>query len=134
MLGLLQLLFVLAFGDPIAVFNTFASALVVLIIGLLLFARRLVGGGDVKFLTATVLLIEPHNLFPFFMMMSIFGALLAIVMLAFKHSPLPAYLGPKFAAFAITTKPMVPYGVAISVAGSITILAQLYLDAIIPSF
>jgi prepilin peptidase CpaA len=92
-----------------------------------LFAFRFVGGGDVKLLTATVLLIGCHDLFPFFMVMSISGALLAIVMLTLRHSVFPAYLGPKFAAFAGTAKMMVPYGVPIGVAGSVTLLDQLYL-------
>lgn len=139
LLGLLRLLVLSFLSGDLATglyttLSSIGSAAIVLFIGLLLFARRLIGGGDVKLLAATVLLIEPHNLFPFFMMMSIFGALLAILMLALKHSPLPAYLGPRFAAFAVTTKMMVPYGVAIGVAGSITLLAQLYLNTIIRIF
>jgi prepilin peptidase CpaA len=125
-LGLLRLFLWLFFGDLATALYTIASALVVLLIGFMLFARRFVGGGDVKLLTAAVLLIGCHDLFPFFMIMSIFGALLAIVMLTLRHCFLPAYLGPKFAALAGTTKMMVPYGVAIGVAGSVTLAIQSY--------
>lgn len=124
-LGLLRILLLwLLFSDPVTALYTIASAVIVFLIGIVLFARRFIGGGDVKLLTATVLVVGCHDLFLFFMIMSICGALLAIVMLTLKHSFLPAYLGPRFAAFAATTKTMVPYGVAIGIAGSVTLVAQ----------
>lgn len=128
-LGLLRLLLFWSFGDltTTGVLETLITSVIILFIGLVAFALRFVGGGDVKLLTATVLLIGYHDFFLFITMMSIFGAVLAVVLLGLKYSPLPLCLGPKFAAFAITnTKVMVPYGVPISLAGSITLLAQFY--------
>jgi prepilin peptidase CpaA len=127
--------FRLAFFGPLDdALYTIVSAVAVLLIGLVLFAGRIIGGGDAKFLTATVLLVGCHDLYPFFMVMSIFGALLALTILLLKHTFLPAYLGPKFAAFAGTSKTMVPYGVAIGIAGSVTLVAQLYLTTVTLAF
>ena len=135
-LGLLRLFLLWWLGDlaAAAVLETMATAAIILLIGLVAFMLRFIGGGDVKLIVATVLLIDGHNWFPFIMIMSISGGVLAMLMLALKHSPIPTYLGPRFAAFALTTKVMVPYGVAISVAGSITLFTQLYLDTAIRAF
>jgi prepilin peptidase CpaA len=134
LLGVAQLfLFWLKSGDLVPVLETLTLAIIILLIGVVSFALRYIGGGDAKFMAAIVLLIGAHDFLTFTMLMSVVGAVLAMLMLAMKHSPLPAYLGPRFAAFAFTTKVQVPYGVAISVAGSVILVAQLYFNFVIPA-
>lgn len=135
-LGLFRLFIFWWLGElaTAAVFETIIAAVIILLVGMVTFAFRFVGGGDAKLLTATVLLVGSHALFPLIMIMSVFGAILAAMMLGLRYSPLPAYLGSRFAAFAFTTKPMVPYGLAIGVAGSMTLLIQLYLNTVTRGF
>lgn len=124
-LGILRML---VLDDLNSTLYTIASFIIVLVIGLLLFARRIVGGGDAKLLAATVLLIGYHDLLSYLFVVSICGAMIAVLMLVIKHSPLPIYLGPKFAAFAVTTQVMVPFGVAISIGSTFILLCQLYVS------
>jgi prepilin peptidase CpaA len=137
-LGLFKLLLFWSLGDMTtpAALQTISAAGIILLVGLLSFALGLIGGGDAKLISATVLLIGSHDFLPFMVTMSILGAVFAIALQAFKHSPLPSSLGPKFAVFTIDsdTKTMVPYGVAIGVAGSATILPQLQFGTVTLSF
>jgi len=74
-----------------------------------LFAMRAMGGGDVKLLTALALWIEPAQFLKLVIIMSLLGGLLTIV----------------FGAWHVmrrqTEKLAIPYGVAISAAGLLTI-------------
>jgi len=88
-----------------------------------LFRYRIVGGGDVKLLTATIPLIWYRDLFNFLSLMSIIGALLAVVVVL-VHNYLPLVSGPRLAARLPKGRLPVPYGVAISIAGVVTLLFQ----------
>jgi prepilin peptidase CpaA len=92
-------------ADPIVATYTVGAALLVLLVGFVLFARGYVGGGDVKLLTATVLLIGYHDLFAFLVLTSICGAVLALL-------------------FLLRGRRLVPYGVAIAAAGTVTLFLQ----------
>lgn len=100
--------------------GTLAAAFLILLVTFLLFAGRIIGGGDVKLLTATVLVIGYRDLYSFLVIMAICGALLAIPVIIMR-SPLPLYLGSRLGSIIATTKPSVPYGVAIA-AGAIATL------------
>jgi prepilin peptidase CpaA len=116
-LGVIRLVLL---GDPLAAIYAVGAAVLVLTIGLVLFARRIVGGGDVKLLTATILLIRYRDLFEFFTLMTIFGALLSFA--ALIHNFRPLVFGPRLAAPA--GRLIVPYGVAIAASGIVTLLLQ----------
>ena len=128
-LGIVRLILL---GDPIAAIYAIGVALFVFLIGLLLFSRGLVGAGDVKLLMATVLLIRYPDLLPFFLRMSIIGALLSVVILVLR-SYVPLFLGPRVGSY-LTTIRAVPYGVAIAGAGIMTILLQPLLFGYVVSF
>lgn len=108
-------------GDPISAIYAVCIVILVFIIGFLLFSRGLIGGGDVKLLMATILLIRYRDFFEFFVLMSVFGALLSLVLAVLRIVPL--LLGPRVA----TTPVVVPYGVAIAAAGIVTLLLQPFL-------
>src|SRR5690349_13428029 len=65
--------------DLIFALLTVAAAFLVLLVTFVLFTQRLVGGGGVKLLTATVLVVGYHDLYPFFTTMAVCGAILALV-------------------------------------------------------
>lgn len=113
-------------GDPSAALYTLAASVALFAATFLLFWRGLLGGGDVKLLVATGFLIGYHDLFQFLFVMSICGALVALAVVAHNR------LGGAAAAAALEDQEppepparlTVPYGVAISVAGIVTLLAQ----------
>jgi Flp pilus assembly protein protease CpaA len=78
-LGLVRMMLA---GDLASAGYTLVAASLVLVIGFLLFWRGMLGGGDAKLLAATVLLVGHRDLFDFLFVMSIFGGLLAIAVLA----------------------------------------------------
>src|SRR5262249_24959055 len=98
-IGALGVLRMVLAGDPSATPYTFAAAAVVFAVAFLLFRRDLVGGGDVKLLTAAALLIGYHDLLGFLLLMSLCGAFISLAMLTadklgpmLRHSPRPAVL------------------------------------------
>jgi prepilin peptidase CpaA len=111
-------------GDPSAALYTLAASVALFAATFLLFWRGLLGGGDVKLLVATGFLIGYHDLFQFLFVMSICGALVALAVVAHNS------LGGAAAALEHQEPPepparlTVPYGVAISLAGIVTLLAQ----------
>jgi len=119
-LGILRLVLL---GNPITATYAVGAALLVFFVGCVLFRYRIVGGGDVKLLTATIPLIWYRDLFNFLALMSIIGALLAVVVVL-VHNYLPLVSGPRLAARLPKGRLPVPYGVAISIAGVVTLLFQ----------
>ena len=112
-------------GDPRAGLYTLAAASALFIATFLLFWRGLLGGGDVKLIGATALLVGYHNLFEFLFVMSVSGALIAVAVLARDR------LGRRQATPAtedqeISARLSVPYGVAIAAAGMVTLLVQYF--------
>jgi prepilin peptidase CpaA len=108
-LGILRLV---VLGDPIAASYTVGVAFMLLSVTFVLFSFRLIGGGDVKLLTATVLVIGYHAVFPLLAIISICGALLAIAMLLWLMT------------VKTNKKPSVPYGVAIAAGAIVTLFLQ----------
>ena len=78
-----------------------------------LFALKVMGGGDVKLLTALALWLAPMSFLKLFIVMSLLGAFLTIVTVAWH--------------FMRTRRrdAKIPYGVAIAVAGLITLAPTL---------
>jgi prepilin peptidase CpaA len=119
-LGILRLVLL---GNPITATYAVGAALLVFFVGCVLFRYGFVGGGDVKLLTATIPLIWYRDLFNFLALMSIIGALLSLAVVLI-HNYLPLVSGPRLAARLPKGRLPVPYGVAISFAGIVTLLFQ----------
>ena len=77
-------------------------------VGLVLFSRALLGGGDVKLMAAVAMWAGPELVMPFLFVMGIGGGILSLLML------LPMRL--RSGEVAVARVP-VPYGVAISAGG-----------------
>jgi prepilin peptidase CpaA len=132
MIGSLGLLRILLAGDPVTAGWTLAAAAGVLVVGFMFFWGGTFGGGDAKLLTGAVLLIGYHDLFGFIFLMSLFGAVLALVLLVgdrliprLRRVRRQASVPDTTAAAARRDVwPTVPYGVAISAAGMIMLVLQ----------
>jgi len=81
-IGVLGLARMILAGDPITAGYTLAAGGVALAVGVLLFWRGMLGGGDAKLLAASVLLVGHHELFDFLLVMSLCGLFLALAVLA----------------------------------------------------
>lgn len=117
-------------GDPRAGLYTLAAASALFVATFLLFWRGLLGGGDVKLIGATALLIGYHSFFEFLFVMSISGALVAVAVLARnrlgpRRATTPALEEPEDAE-AAKARLTVPYGVAIAAAGIVVLLVQYF--------
>lgn len=118
-LGILRLILL---GHPIAAIYAIGVALLIFLIGFVMFSRGWVGAGDVKLLMATVLLIRYPDLSTFLIRMSVLGAGLSIIIAALRYYA-PLLVGPRLGS-RLATINAVPYGVAIAVAAILTILLQ----------
>jgi prepilin peptidase CpaA len=111
-------------GDPIAGLYTLAASAALFVATFLLFWRGLLGGGDVKLIGATGLLVGYHNLFEFLFVMSVSGALIAVTVLARNRFGLHRQMTPAPADQERHASLTVPYGAAIAAAGIVSLLLQ----------
>lgn len=92
----------------------------VLIAGMLLFSLRWVGGGDAKLLAAAALWIGYDQLLPFLVIVTIFGGVLALFLLAYRSMPAGALPLPAWALRLHSAGESMPYGIAIA-AGALAV-------------
>jgi len=116
-------------GTPSSALYTLAASAALFVGTFLLFWRGLLGGGDVKLIGATALLVGYHELFEFLVVMSVSGALIALAIVArdrlgLRRLATPAAEGPVPEDQETPARLTVPYGVAIAAAGVISLLAQ----------
>ncbi|KZL21995.1 Type IV leader peptidase family protein [Pseudovibrio axinellae] len=99
---------------------SFALGLGVMIVGFGLFALGLMGGGDVKFLAAISLWFgHSVNMLEFILLMSIYGGVLTLIILALRKVPyFPQFMQGQAWLLKLHDKQSgVPYGIAIAIAG-----------------
>jgi prepilin peptidase CpaA len=94
--------------------------LAVLVANMLLFQLRLVGGGDAKLLAAAALWVGYEQLIPFLVYVTIFGGVLALVLLAYRFAPADVLPLPNWAIRLHNRSEGMPYGVAIT-AGALVV-------------
>ena len=103
----------LAVSAPADWWQHLVSFAAVLLVGLLLFSRSWMGGGDVKLMAASALAFDLRGLLLFFVITTFAGGLLAMLFVGPKllrgHSP-----GAK--------RRNLPYGVAIALGAALTLL------------
>ena len=93
---------------------------ILFIIGFLMFATGLFGGGDVKVIAALGLWLGPMNVLSFLMLMAIFGGVLALALLVFRKIEIPQHWLKNSAIAGLHSKEEgIPYGVAIALAALI---------------
>lgn len=95
-----------------------AAALVVLSAGSVLFALRLLGGGDVKIMSAAALWLGMGNLVAFLVYVSLAGAVVAIVVVMFRMLS----FGRDFTSVkTLRSRVVIPYGVAIALGAALLV-------------
>lgn len=116
-LGLLAgfLVAAIAVGIPLEQFLTHLSVgFFVLAVGVLLFALRVVGGGDAKLLAAASLWIGFEQLGQYMMYVAAIGGLLSVAILIYRRIVLPAWVIKQPWALRLHSGTAdVPYGIAI---------------------
>lgn len=97
-------------------------ALVVLCVGIGMFALRWIGGGDAKLLAACALWLGPTALMMFLLTTALIGGGLALGLMALRNPLLVPFVqrAPTWVARLLTPGADVPYGVAIAAAALIT--------------
>jgi prepilin peptidase CpaA len=111
-------------GDPSRSAYTLAASAALFVATFLLFWRGLLGGGDVKLIGATGLLIGYHQFFEFLFVMSIAGALISVAVLAHAKLGPRRVTEPALNDQETPARLTVPYGVAIAAAGVVSLLVQ----------
>jgi prepilin peptidase CpaA len=92
----------------------------VLIAGMILFGLRYVGGGDAKLLASGALWMGYDQLLPYLAYVTIFGGALALLLLAYRHTPADVLPLPTWAARLHNPGEGMPYGLAIA-AGALVV-------------
>ena len=95
-----------------------AAAAIVFCLGFSAFAMGGMGGGDVKLMAVAALWLGLPQTGAFLLWTALAGALLALVLMAFRSLP-PPMMGSGWAFRLHTTETRVPYGVAIAAAALI---------------
>ncbi|MGL4395177.1 MAG: A24 family peptidase [Hyphomicrobium sp.] len=103
-------------GMPMQLFLThLAVGAAVLVVGFILFATRIVGGGDAKLMAAAALWLGLDWMTEFFVYIALFGGVLAVAILLYRHL-IPEAMA-SFAPWAARLHAAgtgIPYGIAIS--------------------
>jgi prepilin peptidase CpaA len=129
-IAILGLIRIILLNDAVTAGHSLLAGAVIFGTAFFFFWRGAIGGGDVKLVTATALLISYHDMFSFLFLMSLCGGMLALTMLAQdKLCPrLPRLLHQARITTESETAPpvrsTVPYGVAIAAAGIITLVLE----------
>lgn len=88
-----------------------------LLVGMGLFAKGWIGGGDAKLMAVVALWIGWTQVLPYFVIASIFGGALTLAILAYRNLPLPAFIGRHDWAMRLHDRTEgVPYGLALAAA------------------
>jgi prepilin peptidase CpaA len=88
--------------------------------GMVLFHLRLFGGGDAKLLAAASMWVGYDLFNPFFMYVTIFGGVLALLLIGYRWLPVGAFPLPDWASRLHNQGEAMPYGVAIT-AGALAV-------------
>lgn len=95
-----------------------AAGVLMLLVGMGLFAFGWIGGGDAKFVAATMLWVGMSDLLVYLLLASVFGGILTLLVLAFRSLPLPLFmLRQDWIARLHDRKEGIPYGVALAMGG-----------------
>lgn len=112
---------------PTAVFESLMLSIGALIVGFILFARNIIGGGDAKLFSATTLWVGFPGFAAFLLNMALAGAFLALFLLIFRKTPaLPIYAHAPWLLRLHQRPRDIPYAVAICVGGLLSFQETLY--------
>ncbi len=119
-------IFLLVGGKTVVIWHHLAVAAIVLVIGFSVYSFGFMGAGDIKLMTAVALWAGPSHVLEFLLFMSLFGAVLALIVLAGRRFLLwdkegwsPSKLSRFFPDWV--RRGLLPYGVAISLGALMSI-------------
>lgn len=109
-----------------------AVALVALLVGMGLFAFRIIGGGDAKLISAACLWLGPSASFEFILWTAVFGGLLSIGLIVARRD-LASHLvgGPPWVHTLLEAKGDIPYGIAIAMGALVAFPSSALLAAFV---
>lgn len=133
-IGILGLIRIILLNDAVTAGHSLLAGAVIFGTAFFFFWRGAIGGGDVKLVTATALLISYLNMFSFLFLMSLCGGMLALTMLAqdklrprlrrlLQQARIPTET-ETVECIAPRVRSTVPYGAAIAAAGIITLVLE----------
>lgn len=99
-----------------AVLNHVAAGALILAIGIVMFSRGWLGGGDAKLMASAALWVGMDMLLTYFAQVALFGGLLAILILLYRRLPFDAWKLPPWALTLHAKDKGIPYGLAIAAA------------------
>lgn len=109
----------LGWGD--AGFHLLAG-LIGLVLGMILFATGVIGGGDAKLFAVITLWLGLNALFQYALLVTLLGGVLTLVILFVRRTPLPLFLLKyEWVRRLHDRKAGIPYGVALAAAALITL-------------
>ena len=95
-----------------------AVAAVTLLLGMAFFAKGWIGGGDAKLMAAVALWLGWAQALPYFVIASVLGGGLTLLILGYRNLPLPAFVLRQAWAMRLHDRAEgVPYGLALAAAG-----------------
>ena len=105
------------FKLPLIVVGTSVGlAIAALLISMVMFALKWIGGGDAKLIAASVLWLGVSASLPFVMYTAVAGgAFCLLLIMARKNLPLFSQIGPTWVTRLMQPKGDIPYGVAIAI-------------------
>ena len=93
-----------------------ACGAAILVVGMGMFAARLLGGGDAKLMASSAIWVGADHLTTYFLMISVLGGVLAVALLAYRRIPANTFSLPAWAERLHVPGSSMPYGVAIAAA------------------
>lgn len=108
------------------------AGMLMLLVGMALFAFGWIGGGDAKFVASIALWIGWTDLLIYLLVASVLGGALTLLILFFRSLPLPAFMARReWIARLHDHKGGIPYGVALGIGGLLMFQHSIWLDAAI---
>jgi prepilin peptidase CpaA len=106
----------LACGLPTGVFAAcLGVGVVAFLAGVVLFALKIMGGGDAKLMAACMVWLGLPAAMPFLLWTAVAGGVLALTLMGARRVPLVATAGPAWMGRLLQPGGDVPYGIAIAV-------------------
>jgi prepilin peptidase CpaA len=96
----------------------FGAGALMLVVGIVMFSRGWLGGGDAKLMAAATLWLGFENLLPFMFWAVLLGGVLAVVILVYRSLVPPLWVANQSWALRLhDNREGIPYGVALAGAG-----------------
>jgi len=95
-----------------------SCSIAVFLLSLLMFERRWIGGGDAKLAAATAIWLGWSSILSYWVIASVLGGLLTLLVLAVRATPLPPVLAKEAWIVRLHDRNSgIPYGIALAIAG-----------------